>query len=247
MKTFGHLLWVLSLLFFSGCSALLPKATPQDAQTVLQKATLYSPERRALGASKASRLPLRRGQWVATLMRSKKDPNDVTLQIMKVADVSGGAAVVEMEQYASTNGGKRMVVQQKIRNFPAAGALVYREGEIGDALKNIEIESVKMMGDDGTVQEVPQLGLPVGRIGADLLKGNVATGEVRTEACKTEMVKAASCYVVPYASKALWMVDRGISFAHSDIPITGQIRADSESTDSQVIGFGNTGAKVLIR
>lgn len=231
-----------------GCVALSPSATPADATRVSEQAAQYKARGvKSLGASAQTRKSLQPGQWVATLARSKSDPNEVTLQVMKVADISGSRVTIEMEQYASTNKGARTVLQQTVRNFPLQAKTAYSNSDAANVLKDIEIEKIRMMDEKGEVVTIPQLPFGIGSSAGDLLKSTVATGSIREEQCSTGSYRATKCLLVPFESRVLWMNDSGTTYAHSAVPVLGFLRSDSEKYDIETIGFGDKGAKILIR
>ncbi len=238
-----------AIVFLVSCVSMMPPVSPRDAQAVLAKAEKYRTGGKSLGRSTEWRIPLQRGQWVASLIRSKRDANDVTLQIVKVSDVHGRTVTLETEQYSSRMGGKRTVIQHRIGNFPVSGKLFYSQGEGSSILQSLEVQSVKMLDEHGAVQEMPQFGVPAGRLGAELLKSHVAAGDVRADSCAkaTDEIKATRCYLVPYSVNVLWISDRGTTYAHSEIPITGMIRSEGELSQTAVIGYGSSGAEILIR
>lgn len=240
---------ILFMLFIvpvlSSCAAMR-SASPEDAKVVLAKSTKYTTGAKTLGATKETRIPLRPGQWAAALIRSKSNPNDVILQISKVANVSGSSVTVETEQYASSESGKRIVMQQRMQNVPTAPK-VYTKVEQAAIISNIKVDSMKIMDDEGKVQELPQLPLNFGKLGANLFQSSVATGEVQTKPCESSEIKAAKCFAVPYSVKVLWMSDQGVTNAHSDVPVLGFVSAEGKDSRTDVIGFGNSGAEILIR
>jgi hypothetical protein len=202
---------------------------------------------KSLGATAQYRKPLKEGQWVATLARSKSDPNEVMLQVMKVADISGSKVTLETEQYSSTDGGKRMVLQQTVRNFPVNARTAYTSDDAAAALKNMEIEQIRMMDEKGEVVTMPQLPFGLGSSASDMLKSTVATSEIRTEPCSNEVFRASKCILIPFQSRILWMSESGTTYAHSAVPVVGFIRSESQKYDIETIGFGEKGARILIR
>jgi len=231
-----------------GCSAVMPRATPETAKGVLQVASRFEKAPgKNLGSSDAYRKPLRSGQWVAMLSTSTSDPNDVTLQVTKVVRVEGDTVTLETESYAATRGGVRAVIQQTMRHFPVKARTAYATAEAADLVRAIEIEKIRMMDESGKVTEMPQLPLGLGRAGAELIQTNVATGDLRTEGCSSTRFKASKCFIVPFETKILWMSESGTTYAHSAIPVLGFLRSESTSRRSEVIGFGDGGAEVLLR
>ncbi|MCO6432028.1 MAG: hypothetical protein J5J00_14305 [Deltaproteobacteria bacterium] len=242
---FAHLIFTTIL---SGCAALTQSATPQDAERVRAAAARYEAKGvKNLGATSSNRIALRPGQWVAMLSQTKSDPNDITLQVMKVASVSGDTVTIETEQYGAANQGKRLVMQQRIRNFPVSGQLAYTSDEAAGVIGGIEVVSMRMMDEEGKVVEMPQLPFQIGRLGSDFVKNNVATGEIRKEQCGNEYYRASSCYVVPFETKVLWMTESGTTYAHSAVPVLGFINSEGDSSRVDVIGFGTSGAQILLR
>jgi len=150
-RLFSSLTLTLLLTTLSACS-VVPTATPKDAQVVLGKAASYRIGKKSLGNTKATRLPIKRGQWAATLIRSKTDQNDVTLQITKIVDVLGSTVIIETEQYSSTDEAKRMVTQHTIRNYPLTSKVVLPDAT---ELSEMQIQSVKILGDDEVVRVRP--------------------------------------------------------------------------------------------
>jgi hypothetical protein len=45
----------------------------------------------------------------------------------------------------------------------------------------------------------------------------------------------------------LFVSDSGITYAHSDVPVLGFIKSDGQDTETTVIGYGSSGAKIIIR
>ncbi|MFN8392840.1 MAG: hypothetical protein U0136_21280 [Bdellovibrionota bacterium] len=232
---------LLSLISCSG----LRSASPEDAQRVLSVASSYRGGNKSLGNTKETRLPLKAGQWAAVLIRSKTEPNDVTLQITKVAEASGHTVTIELEQYPARDGGKRTVIQQRMQNVPSLSS-VYTKTIDAAAVRDIKVDRVRIMGPDGQIQELPQLPFAAGGVGANFLQSSIAMGDVKSEPCQSTEIKASRCYVVPYEVKVLWFSDHGTTYAHSDIPVLGFIRSDGEKSEMTVIGYGTSGASVLI-
>ena len=139
------------------------------------------------------------------------------------------------------------MIQQTMRHFPVKARTAYASAEAADLVRAIEIEKIRMMDETGKVTEMPQLPLGLGRAGAELIQANVATGELRTERCSNARFTASKCFIVPFETKILWMSESGTTFAHSAIPVLGFLRSDSTSRSSEVIGFGERGAEVLLR
>lgn len=238
-------LYIISML--SSCT-LTRSASPEDANRVIEKAAQFKQNSvKTLGPSAQMRKPLRSGQWVATLSRSKSDPNEVTLQVMKVVDVKGSTVTLEMEQYASQNSGKRMVIQQTVSNYPVSARTAYSGKEVTNVLKDIKIDSVRIMDDKGEVTTVPQLPFGIGGAANELLNSTVAIADIRTESCSNQSFKSSKCLLVPFQTKVFWMSDKGTTYAHSDIPLLGFIRSESSKYDMETIGFGDKGAKILIK
>lgn len=234
--------------FISGCVALTNSASPQDAQQVRSIASNYEAGGvRNLGATSSQRVPLRPGQWVAMLSNSKSNPNDINLQIMKVASVSDSSVTLEIEQYSASNQGKRMVIQQRLSNFPVSGKVAYNSKESANLVKNVEVESVKIMDESGKVSQMPQLPFGLGRIGSNFIENNVATGEIEKKPCSNSHFKASSCMIVPFEARALWKTVAGTTYAHSAVPVVGFITSESSDDSVEVVGFGTSGAKILIR
>lgn len=235
------------LLTLSACGAMR-SAGPEDANKVINLAGQYKQGGiNSLRPTAQSRKPLKPGQWVATLARSKSDPNEVTLQVMKVAAVSGSRVTLEMEQYSSQNGGERMVMQQTVSNFPVNAKTAYSGKDAEKMLESMEIESIRVMDEKGEVATVPQLPFGVGGAASEILKSTVATADIKTEPCATQSFKSTKCIVVPFESQVLWMSDKGKTYAHSDVPVLGFLSSESSKYNIETIGFGDKGAKILIR
>lgn len=239
-----------SLLIASSLSAcaLSRSAGPEDANRVMDQATQFRQGGvKALGPTAQTRKPLRVGQWAATLSRSKSNPNEVTLQVMKVADVTGSRVTLETELYAAENGAKRLVLQQTVLNFPVNARTAYSGEDAKEVMRDIKIESIRMMDENGEVTTLPQLPFGMGSAATDLFESTVAISDVRTEACSSQSFRSSKCLLVPFESRVLWMNDSGTTYAHSDVPVLGFIRSDSKKYDIETIGFGDKGAKILIR
>lgn len=250
MKTRVAVALVLTIAYpqLMGCAALAPSATKADADRVLQQAARY--ERTGvqnLGASDSFRKPIRPGQWVATLARSKSDPNDVTLQVTKVGSVSGNSVRLETEMYGAANRGQRHVMSHTVRNFPTKARTAYSSEDAASITQDIEITDIRMMDEKGEVVAMPQLPFGMGKAASNLIANSVATGQIRTEPCANTHFKASKCFLVPFSSSVLWMSDTGTTYAHSAIPVLGFLRSESQNHDMEVIGFGESGAEILIR
>lgn len=231
---------------FTACGAMR-SARPEDAAKVIRIADQYGGGKaKKLPASTMSRKPLKAGQWAATLTRSKKDPNEVTLQIFKVVTVSGTSVTLESELYGSENGAKRVAIQQTIRNYPAKAPLALEGEEAAKAMKSMQIESVRMMDENGQVTALPQLPFGMMGLASELFKPTVASGSIRNEPCSGQAYESSRCVAVPFRTRVLWMTDSGTIYAHSAVPVLGFVKSDSASYDVQTIGFGESGAKILI-
>ena len=230
-----------------GCSALSPKGKPEDSAWIMSQAQQYKTPSGLLGPSGDKRVPLRAGQWAASLTRSKTDPHDISLHIVKVVAVSGNTVTLETEMYSSMSPGERTVMQQTVRGMDMSGKLVYDGDDASSELRNIEVLKISMLLPDGTIQEVPNMGMNLGQMSTDIFKSHVAVGEVRKERCESQYLKAAQCFLIPYEVKVLWLSEKGTTYAHSSIPVLGYIKSDSTGHLAEVISYGQSGARVLIR
>ncbi len=236
------------LLPLVGCALMLPSATPEGKNQVVQISQRYaSGGVKTLGKSLANRKPVRPGQWVAAMSQSKTDPNDVVLQIMKVAAVSGRDVTLEIESYSSREAGQRMVMQQQISNFPVTAKTAYTRDEAASVVGDMQIRSAKIMDTEGRVSELPVMALPTNSIASSLVKSNVSTGAIETKPCQSSRYTSSGCLVVPFEMSVLWKSVRGESFAHSDVPIVGFLRSETGENSVDVVGFGESGAQILLR
>jgi hypothetical protein len=247
-STIKFIISLVVVLSLSSCGAITHSATPADANQVLAISSRYETKGvKNLGATGQNRTPVKPGQWAAMLSKNKSNPNDVTLQIMKIAAVNGTDVTLEMEQYGAQNQGKRFVIQQHVKNFPVSGKLAYSKEEMAKAVGDVEIAGVKVMDETGQVSEMPQLPFGMGRVGADFINNNVASGEISKASCSNQYLSGSSCLVVPVEVKVLFSKEQGTTYAHSAVPVLAFVKSETGNYTTDVIGFGNSGAQILIR
>ncbi|ARU59468.1 hypothetical protein OLMES_5488 [Oleiphilus messinensis] len=242
-----RLFFVIMSIFLSSCAGLMPSASPEDVAKIKSLANQYQTgQPRQLSASDANRVPLQRGQWVASLTTSKSDPNDISLQIQKVVSIQGTTVVIESETYASTNDAKRQVIQQEFHNFPVQAKTAYTKDEAASLVSNMSFGSMKMMDENGRVTTLPNLPMGIGQMGAALVRTNISSGEITKTACQSAYFSSSSCYVMPFNTSVMFMSISGTSYGHGAIPIAGYLMTETDQHKIEVIGYGMSGAKVII-
>ena len=237
----------IMVFLLSSCAAMMPTASPENAAKIRSIASEYTKGRPIkLRASRNSRVPIQRGQWVASLTTSKSDPNDLSLQIMKVAQLMGNTVVLETETYSSTNDATRQVMQQEVTNFPVKAKTAYSTDDAANLVQDMSFGGMKMMDDTGKVTKIPSLPFSVGQLSASLVRTNVSSGAIKKEPCRSTYFSSSTCYVMPFQTTVLWMTVTGTTFGHGDIPIIGYLKSDTDKHQVEVIGYGMKGAKIII-
>ena len=241
----------VGLIVFSfslcSCASMLRSTSPESAEVVLLRAKQLEVEPQKLSSSKSERSRLRPGQWVATLHRSNNDINDVTLQILKVVDIKGDVVTLESETYASSADGKRQVIQQQLANYPVNLRTAYSNTQTPAAIENIEVRSIKMQDGDGEIVSLPQIPMGLGKLGASMVNKTVSSGSIEKSPCASNLIESPQCYVIPFEVSVLFQKISGTTYGHSDVPIVGFIKSEDNTGTTEVIGYGQSGAEVIIR
>ncbi len=248
MKAKHLIVIVLTLGLFVSCKSMLnmvtPKASPEMTAMVMDKAAKirFSPARK-LGKSRMGRMDLKAGQWVTTLSTDKGASANVTLSTTKVISVSGSTVVIETESWSALEKGERQLAQITMANYPVKGMLSYSQAEYDKVVNNMRIVKMITKTGDQPAQEMPEQLLMLSmNMGKNIAAAAVRTSPMTTEPASTEAIESPLCYAFNYTVSIMGITRGGKCVVHSDIPINGTVRMDSEDMVMETIAFGTSGA-----
>lgn len=237
------------LIFFVSCASLVnmitPEASPEMTALVKERAdriSFTSPKK--LGKSSKTRKELKTGQWVATLSTEKNRSGNITLTITKIISVKKNTVVIETETVSATGKGVSNHVQITYENYPVKGTLGCSQAEADALLKNMKIVKVLTRQGNQPVQEMPAEIYSMSKsMGISVLDSMVTSGDVTTEKCSTSYIESSLCYSFVFVLKVPGLSSRsGKNVVHSEIPVNGLVRMESEDIVMETIAFGLSGA-----
>ncbi len=238
----------LGLLFISSCSMLV-KEVPSEKKDIIEKMALDIAKKNktiSFGKSSKTGLSVKKGQWITTITRMKSGNKDVSLNTMKVIDIKKNQVTLEIESYSAENDGKLAVTQMTFENYPLDYRLVYKESDVQNVLKNVRLVAGKTKMPDGTVQELPvQMMAFTGQDAGVFLKNNVAVGEISSQSCATNYFKSSACLTYDVEVKVFGFSVKPHIWAHSAVPLGGQVKSEDENSVIETVAFGLSGAKSL--
>ena len=247
-KTRNLLVLVLVLGLLPSCKSMLniltPKAPPEMVAMIMDKASKirFSPAKK-LGKSKTARIPLKAGQWVTTLTVNKDASGNVMLSTTRVISVTGSTVVIETENYSALDKGERQLARITFENYPTGGSLSYSQAEYDATINTIRIVKLVTKTGDQPPQEVPEQFLMMSQGMTKSVAGAaVRTSEMTQDSCSTSSIQASLCYCFDYTVSVMGITRSGKSAVHSEIPVNGMIRMDSEDMVMETIAFGTSGA-----
>jgi hypothetical protein len=196
-----------------------------------------------LGKTKSSHMPIKAGQWATVLTTFKNAGNDVALSTTKIISVTGKTVVIEVEKYSAMEKGVRELTQITVENYPVKGQLSYSKAEYDSALQTMKIVKMKTKKGDEPVQEMPEQMLMMSQqMAKNMTTALIRSSELTTAACTTPYINASLCQIFDYTVSMIGITRTVRVTAHSDIPVNGIVKMESEDMDEQTIAFGNSGA-----
>lgn len=234
-------------LVLSSCAMIIPGPSAESAALVRSLAKSYQGGAGELPPTGKRRSPLKPGQWVAILNSSKKNANDVSLSIMKVSSVQESEVTLELETYAASGDAARQVLSQTIQNYPMNVAFDSDPEKLAEVTKDMRLAKVKMMDVAGDILELPSFALGIANVGLDHVSHLVAVSNLSKEACRTSTISSSACYRLSFRSNSMLGSSEGTTYAHSSVPVLGYLLSETDDMRSEVVGFGASGARILIR
>lgn len=244
-------LLLLIAFFTTSCAGLVPvdKADQAKVSKIDHRAKKIAfKNTKTLYSSKESLIPLKRGQWVATLSTNTKT-GDKTLTIRKVVKVLKSKVTLETETYTSTNDdpATRLVIRQVIKNYPKSFA-IGSDKNFQSLMANFEIISMKSKKDNEKVQELTMSAKsPFAKAGLNILSKKIKFEKATKKPCKTSYIRSKSCYYLPYSMGIMGFKIEGINIQNSRVPILGYIEAKGTDFSEVVIAYGFKSKKLYIK
>ncbi len=233
---------ILSGLLFALLSACSHAPTAEESQLFNQKIETKK-SNKSLGSTKDSRIPLKAGQWVTFVTEFKDGSYSKSLSTYKLLKYNGKSLTMEMET-SSAKSPDLHIIQYEIENFPNYSKLSMTQKDMEKYIGDVKIKKILMKQGNNPVQEMPVQLMPTSK---ESVKAMFASGyrisEPKKEACTSTYIKATKCIVFDYETNMMGYISTGKTYTHSEIPLVSFIKTENDKSVTEVINFGNSGAK----
>ena len=246
MKTCHLIAIMLALLVFPSCETLMkpmPGVPPEQRQAIYERASQMAfPEARKLGRSKARRLPLKKGQWIATLAEMKGEGEDVTLTVTKVISVEKSKVTLEQEIRSASGQGALTCTQITFENFPVKAPLSYTREGFDAVTSKLKIVRMRTKAPAGTITETPPQVLAMGLSNPFFSRASMRLGETSRTGFSGTYIASKNCFEHYYELSMTGPSLQGRSLTHSSVPVTGMVQDENDAAITTTVAYGYKGA-----